>query len=168
MTLFGDQVAAFFTEQILVTILLGTVGFLFWWVLRKGFNRNVLFWAVPVVVAVPAAQRHRHRRRVSSVCGSIPSESSTGGSRSGKAIGPWPSRSGRGPTGSAWRSCAWCCCRKLSLGLSGFEMSMILMPQVRGRKDDEADHPRGRIRNTRKVLPAAAVIMSVICWARCW
>jgi hypothetical protein len=49
---------------------------------------------------------------------------------------------------------------QLSLGLSGFEMSMILMPQVHGRRDDAEASPRGRIRNTRKVLVVAAVLMS--------
>jgi hypothetical protein len=47
----------------------------------------------------------------------------------------------------------------LALGLSGFEMSMILMPQVRGRAGEEP--PKTRIRNTRKVLVVAALIMAV-------
>ena len=47
----------------------------------------------------------------------------------------------------------------LALGLSGFELSMILMPQARGKPGE--DPPRTRIWNTRKVLIAAAVIMSV-------
>lgn len=44
---------------------------------------------------------------------------------------------------------------KLALGLSGFETGVALMPLVRGR--DEAE----RIRNTRKLLITAALIMSV-------
>jgi hypothetical protein len=50
---------------------------------------------------------------------------------------------------------------RLSLGLSGFELSLILMPQVRGDPGDTPDRPLGRIRNTRKVLVTAAAIMSV-------
>ena len=50
---------------------------------------------------------------------------------------------------------------KLALGLSGFETGVAVMPLVRGAPDD-ADPPRGRIRNTRKLLAAAAVIMSVL------
>src|ERR1035438_9374858 len=46
---FGDQYAHHFNEQLIVTILLGIVGFVFWFLLRKGFNRNVLFLAVPLV-----------------------------------------------------------------------------------------------------------------------
>src|SRR5262249_48690058 len=39
----GDKAAGYFSEQLVVTILLGIIGFGFWWVLRRGFNRNVLF-----------------------------------------------------------------------------------------------------------------------------
>ena len=49
---------------------------------------------------------------------------------------------------------------KLALGLSGFETGVAVMPLVRGNPDDIPEHPRGRIRNTRKLLVTAAVIMS--------
>ncbi|BAZ27981.1 putative amino acid transporter [Cylindrospermum sp. NIES-4074] len=49
---------------------------------------------------------------------------------------------------------------KLALGLSGFETGVTVMPLVKGSSSDALDHPRGRIRNTRKLLTAAAVIMS--------
>ena len=51
---------------------------------------------------------------------------------------------------------------KLALGLSGFETGVAVMPLVAGEKEIEtADVPAGRIRNTRKLLAAAAVIMGV-------
>jgi hypothetical protein len=50
---------------------------------------------------------------------------------------------------------------KLALGLSGFETGVAVMPLVRGREDDMPGRPAGRIRNTRKLLATAAVIMSV-------
>src|SRR5262249_51812711 len=53
---------------------------------------------------------------------------------------------------------------KLALGMSGFETGVAVMPLVSGNSDDDdADQiPRGRIRNTRKLLAAAAGIMSVM------
>jgi hypothetical protein len=50
---------------------------------------------------------------------------------------------------------------KLALGLSGFETGVAVMPLVRGDKADTEEKPIGRIRNTRKLLVSAALIMSV-------
>ena len=50
---------------------------------------------------------------------------------------------------------------KLALGLSGFETGVAVMPLVRGNEDDSPARPEGRIRNTRKLLACAAMIMSV-------
>ncbi|AMV28261.1 hypothetical protein VT84_27910 [Gemmata sp. SH-PL17] len=48
----------------------------------------------------------------------------------------------------------------LCLGLSGFELTLMAMPLVRGRKDDDPQKPRGVIRNTRLLLTLAAITMS--------
>ncbi|HVK05408.1 MAG TPA: hypothetical protein VM490_18165 [Armatimonadaceae bacterium] len=50
---------------------------------------------------------------------------------------------------------------RLALGLSGFETGVAVMPLVKGDPDDTHERPAGRIRNTRKVLLSAAIIMSV-------
>ncbi|VTU01950.1 Amino acid transporter OS=Streptomyces sp. AA4 GN=SSMG_00131 PE=4 SV=1 [Gemmataceae bacterium] len=49
---------------------------------------------------------------------------------------------------------------KLALGLSGFETGVAVMPLVKGEPGDDPREPAGRIRNTRKLLVTAAVVMS--------
>ena len=51
---------------------------------------------------------------------------------------------------------------KLALGLSGFETGVSVMPLIRGEKTDPPEMPSGRIRNTRKLLISAAVLMCVL------
>jgi hypothetical protein len=51
---------------------------------------------------------------------------------------------------------------KLALGLSGFETGVAVMPLVRGDPGDTEQAPLGRIRNAKKLLAAAAGIMSVM------
>ncbi|MDX2681812.1 amino acid transporter [Streptomyces soliscabiei] len=49
---------------------------------------------------------------------------------------------------------------KLALGMSGFETGVAVMPQVKGDPTDTFEDPRGRVRDTRKLLTTAALIMS--------
>ncbi|MEW2286971.1 amino acid transporter [Streptomyces sp. NPDC047841] len=49
---------------------------------------------------------------------------------------------------------------KLALGLSGFETGVAVMPHVKGDAGDTEERPAGRIRDTRKLLTTAALIMS--------
>ena len=51
---------------------------------------------------------------------------------------------------------------KLALGLSGFETGVAVMPLVEGAPGDSSERPAGRIRNTKKMLRTAALIMSVL------
>src|SRR5205823_1686221 len=49
----------------------------------------------------------------------------------------------------------------MALGLSGFELSMVVMPLVQGDPADTPTAPQGRIRNTRKLLVTAGLVMAV-------
>ncbi|HWI43546.1 MAG TPA: amino acid transporter [Nocardioides sp.] len=50
----------------------------------------------------------------------------------------------------------------LALGLSGFETGVVVMPLVEGDPDDDPASPAGRIRNARRLLTTAALVMSVM------
>lgn len=50
----------------------------------------------------------------------------------------------------------------LALGLSGFETGVVVMPLVKGDREDTAEKPTGRIRNIQKMLTVAAGAMSVL------
>ncbi len=50
---------------------------------------------------------------------------------------------------------------KLALGMSGFETGVAVMPHVQGDPGDTEENPAGRIRDTKKLLTTAALIMSV-------
>ena len=54
---------------------------------------------------------------------------------------------------------------KLALGLSGFETGVAVMPLGRGDPGDTEAKPVGRVRNTRRLLVAAAVRMSMFLFA---
>ena len=49
---------------------------------------------------------------------------------------------------------------KLALGISGFETGVTVMPLVRGEEGEDPEQPAGRIRNTKKLLTSAGLIMS--------
>jgi hypothetical protein len=49
---------------------------------------------------------------------------------------------------------------KLALGISGFETGVSVMPLVRGEPGDGSEHLAGRIRNTKRLLTSAGLVMS--------
>ena len=51
---------------------------------------------------------------------------------------------------------------KLALGLSGFETGVAVMPLVRGDPGERPEAPVGRIRNAKRLLQTAAVLMSML------
>jgi hypothetical protein len=156
----GDAFADYFTEQLAATILLGIIGFVFWFLLRQGFNRNVISVAVPlvglylllnaIVIGAGVWYLADNPERLTDWLERVQQ-------------GEWEIR-GLGWEGSGWGTVillSFLFLPQLALGLSGFEMSMIVMPQVKGQPGEDLRHTKGRIRNTRKLLVTAALLMSV-------
>jgi len=67
-----------------------------------------------------------------------------------------------GPVAAGWRLLRFALVLfpYVALGLSGFELSMAVVPLIRGNGDDDANNPCGRIRNMRKLLVTAAGLMA--------
>jgi hypothetical protein len=160
----GDYLADFVNEQLVLTVLLGVVGFVFWWVLRNGFNKNVLVLAAPIVVvylllnAIVIGSGTVYLLANPQRLAAWVEQLNAGDWQVRAPLAPLPGLFG------GWVGVALLCLLllpELSLGFSGFEMSLILMPQVQGNPDDDRAVPRGRIRNTRKMLVVAALIMCV-------
>jgi hypothetical protein len=140
--------------QLMATLIIGLVSFFFWFILRKGFNRNVIVLAVPLVAAyllmtgmlLYGGIKHLldHPERIEMWLDQIVS-------------GDWQTPSSFGSERGWWGAAAVSLLflPKLALGLSGFELSMILIPQVKGR-----DLKR-KIVNTRLVLVLAALTMAI-------
>ena len=140
--------------QLVATLIIGVISFFFWFVLRRGFNRNVVVLAVPLVAVYLAMTG---MLLAGGVMFLIDHPEWVERWRDQVLAGDWelPRTFGddRGWWGAAAVSLLFL--PKLALGLSGFELSMILMPQVKGR-----DLPR-RVFNTRLVLVLAALVMAI-------
>ena len=157
----GDDLAPHIkhiNEQLLVAILLGVVAFFFWYLMRKGFNRNVMILAVPLVALYLL------------LTGILIAGGLWFLYQNPHIVTDWLDQVQRGDIGmdgftndaEGWGTVIFwslLALPSLALGLSGFELSMILMPQVEGKQGEQP--PRTRIWNTRKVLVGAAVIMSI-------
>lgn len=144
-------------KQLAVTIVLllvsSTVGFLFF----KGYTRRVLRLTVvivlvflllnAVVIGSGLAYLGTHTEVVSGWWQRV-------------GDGQWQSATEpiRPKTGwSIVAACVWVF-PKLALGLSGFELGLIIMPLIRGRPSDDPRHPAGRIRATRIMLLTVALL----------
>jgi hypothetical protein len=157
---FKQRLAALWNRQMVVTVLLLTLGFLFWWIFRNGFTRTVLRLSVfvvglylllnAVVIGFGLNYLTTHDDLLRTWWDRV-------------LQGDWQMRQPIWSSQGGWAVALMCVVLlpKLALGLSGFELSMVLMPLVKGDATDTPAQPRGRIRNTRKLLVTAALVMSV-------
>jgi hypothetical protein len=150
----------YWDKQMIATLVLLVLSFGFWWVVRRGFTRQ----AVRVSVGVVGVYLALNAVIIGSGLVYLAAHS--------HLLTTWYSNvlAGRWQTPGAPENAQhvptiiWMCLLlfpKMALGLSGFEVSMVAMPLVRGDPGDDPARPQGRIRNTRKLLRTAALIMSV-------
>ena len=147
------------TEQLIVTVGLSLLGFVFYAVLLRGFGRGFVWMAAAVVglymllnaVVIGGAFAYLVNHP--------------------QVVQDWWTQDVRGQRGlpaldligllGPLSLLLMLTFPQMALGLSGFELTMANAPLVRGQPGDVTERPRGRIRNTRLMLLVAAVVMSV-------
>ncbi len=155
----AGRFAHYWNRQVVVTLGLSILSFCFWAFFRRGFTRAVVRLSIVVasiymalnlfVLVAGLSYLANHAELIQRWWATVTQPG-------------W-----RPPAFSLFSSIPWLQLLLLSLlafptcalGLSGFELSMIVMPLVRGRKWQGPDDLPGRIGNTRKLLVVAAVIM---------
>jgi hypothetical protein len=148
----------FWNEQLVMTVVLSSVVFAFWALLRLGFTPTFLRLAALLVGLYMLANAAiivsglvfilDHPNLSSGVLEPLRGGfSSPGGGRAEQLL--------------LVLGTAFFYFPRMALGLSGFELTMASAPQVRGEMGDDPAQPRGRIRNTRKLMVTAALVMSV-------
>src|SRR5581483_853158 len=154
---FWHEAVGHWKPRLVIALILSALGFVFWSVFRHGFRRRVIQIAVVVVTGYLALNAFvigsslvyikSHPDLLRNWWAGLPRPELYPAAR----LLPW---------GSWWSVLALCLISfpKMSLGLSGFELSMVVMPLVRDGSSDSLD---GRVRNARKMLLAAVAIMSV-------
>jgi hypothetical protein len=147
-------------KQMVATVVLLVLGFFFWAVFRHGFTRQVIQLSVVVVgvylilniVVIGSGLNYlaTHLDLLQNWYADV-------------WAGRWQLADDGSRAAPSWWMMAGVCLLlfpKMALGLSGFEMSMIVMPLVKGDSMDIPTNPAGRIRNTRKLMLTATLIMS--------
>jgi hypothetical protein len=156
----GMKLIPYWNKQLTVAVLLSVLGFTFWAIFRGGLTRHVVQIAVFVVATYLAVNAmilvsglsylNAHRELLSGWWETVlSSEGPIGSGQSYWAIG--------------LTIAAVCLLTfpKMSLGLSGFELSMVVMPLVKGGDAETTSNTKRRVRDTRKLLIVSAVIMAI-------
>jgi len=148
--------------QVAITLGLSILSFAVWQLLKRGVSRQVLFLVTGVVLCylvllalvISSALAHlaRHPEIVHSWLDTVfvARELQGGGDVASGYGWLW-----------AWLNIVLWSFPQMALGLSGFEMILTVAPQVRGSHGQQAHSTGGQIRNTRKLMLAAATIMAL-------
>jgi hypothetical protein len=155
-----QHVAPFYTRQVGLTVVLSVVAFAFLWLLQGGFTRNILRLALVVTLAYLVVSGIVVASGLWYICAHR------------ELVDQWWARVLE--HGGIWRkteeihSLVWrllsiviCAFPQMALAISGFELSMTSAPLVKGWPGDTTQSSRGRIRNCRKLMVAAALLMAV-------
>lgn len=148
------------TPQMAVTLLLSIVTFIFWWPLRSGIGGRMLLLAAAAMVLYLVLTGLVVFAGVAYIASHPPVwnawleevltlVSKSPGERSAAAV------AGR------WLGVALWCFPQIALGLSGFELVMTVAPNVRGSGATGEARLAARIRDTRKLMFAAATVMGI-------
>jgi hypothetical protein len=142
-----QRLLGYWNKQLVVTIVLSILGFSFWWVFRHGLTRQVVrLGAVAVaaylllsavVIGSGLAFLVSHPAYLSAWWAQV--SAADGGGIVRRCLRAFPS---------------------MSLGLSGFELSMVVLPILEGDPTGEAGKG-SRARSARKLLGTAAAVMAV-------
>ena len=156
---FQEPFFNFWNEQMVVTVLLSVFAFAFWTLLRGRFTRWFMRLTAFVVIGYLL------------LTGLILGSGLVYFGQHPEMIQSWWNETIPGELGARiddpWRfarELGWLAIASFpqtALALSGFELSMASAGLVRGRDDDDPAHPRGRIRNARKLLLVAGAVMSL-------
>jgi hypothetical protein len=155
-----QRMVGYWNQQLVVTIVLSILGFIFWAMFRNGFTRRV----VRLSIAVVTVYLLLNTVIIGSSLAYLASRPELREAWWAKlSHGYWHPQAGPVSPGSWWLLGLLCLFvfPKLALGLSGFELSMVVMPLVRGNPTDPQSEPGSRIRNARKLLLTAALLMSL-------
>jgi hypothetical protein len=154
-----SRIAGFWKRQLVVTLLLSILGFAFWAIFRRGFRKRVVQMAVVAVTT--------YLLLTALVVGSGLNYLATHPQLLHEW---WAACTGTGGFSLAnrgtvpdWLSITARCLLafpQMSLGLSGFELSMVVLPFIKAGGDDASSTTLRRVANARKLLLTAAFLMS--------
>lgn len=149
----------YWNRQVVTTLLLLLISFLLWPIVWHGFAKRLVQAAAGlvavyllltlIVLGSGAVYLARHPGIAEAWWAAV-------------RAGDWgATATGDGSAWSIVKAGLWLL-PKLILGLSGFEISLVAMPLVKGRPGDDPKRPAGQVANTRKLLVTSAGLMTVL------
>jgi hypothetical protein len=153
-----SKIASYWNRQLVVAVLLSILGFTFWAVFRRGFRKRVVQLAAVAVTAYLLLTAYV----IASGLSYLATHPNLLQNWWASCTAETPPSSH--PAGSGWLSItvhSLLAFPQMSLGLSGFELSMVVLPFIKAGGDSELATTVRRVGNARKLLFTAAFLMTV-------